>query len=222
MTTANNRPDGELYQVQVSRPVFVIGRSLIKAFALLYFRARRRGRENYPEPPYLVAFNHSSNLDIVALSLAVTDDIVSAWAKESLFNTPVIGWCVRKLGFIPVRRGEQDARSFNTVLAYLEEGGIFFMAPEGTRRRNLDDPPRPRTGIVRLAQLADVPIVPVGVSGTYAALPPGKSLPRPRRLSVEVGKPFKLPPLEINKDNYATMQEQAQLVIEKIYELVHD
>ena len=81
MTTANNRPDGELYQVQVSRPVFVIGRSLIKAFALLYFRARRRGRENYPEPPYLVAFNHSSNLDIVALSLAVTDDIVSAWAK---------------------------------------------------------------------------------------------------------------------------------------------
>jgi 1-acyl-sn-glycerol-3-phosphate acyltransferase len=218
----NRQPDGELYQRRMSRPLFVTARFLIRLFALFYFRARRRGRENYPAPPYLVVFNHSSNLDIVALSLAVTDDIVSAWAKESLFRTPVIGWWIKKLGFIPLRRGEQDARSFNTVLAYLKEGGIFFMAPEGTRRRNKDEPPRPRTGVVRLAQLADVPIVPVGVSGTFAALPPGKSIPRPRRLSVQVGKPFRLPPLEINRDNYAIMQEQAQLVLDKIYELVHD
>ncbi len=222
MTTDDRQTDGELYQLRMSPPLFITARFLIRMFALVYFRARRRGRENYPAPPYLVAFNHSSNLDIVALSLAVTDDIVSAWAKESLFKTPVIGWWIRKLGFIPVRRGEQDARSFDTVLAYLKEGGIFFMAPEGTRRSSKDDPPRPRTGVVRLAQLADVPIVPVGVSGTFAALPPGKSIPRPRRLSVQVGRPFRLPPLDINKDNYDAMQEQAQLVVEKIYELVYD
>ncbi|MBL7033615.1 MAG: 1-acyl-sn-glycerol-3-phosphate acyltransferase [Candidatus Delongbacteria bacterium] len=222
MTTATTPPVTELYELHQNRFVFHCARFLIKCFALLYFCARSQGRENYPAPPYLVVFNHSSNLDTVALSLAVNNEVVSAWAKESLFRTPLIRWWVKRLGFVPVRRGEQDERSINTALAYLKGGGIFFMAPEGTRRRSLEVPPRPRTGVVRLAQLADVPIVPVGVSGTFKALPPGKSIPRPRRLAVRVGKPFRLPPLVIKPENYKIMQEQAQLVVDKIYELVED
>ncbi len=219
---ATSPPQAEVYQLQLNRPIFTLARLLIRFCAHVYFRAHSRGRENYPDPPYLVVFNHSSNLDVVALSLAVTDDYVSAWAKELLFKTPVIRWWIKRLGFVPLRRGEHDERSFNTALAYLRSGGIFFMAPEGTRRRSLNDPPRPRTGVVRLAQLADVPIVPVGVSGTFNALPPGKSIPRPRRLSVQVGKPFRLPPLEVIQDNYEAMQVQAQLVVDRIYELVED
>jgi len=47
--------------------------------------------------------------------------------------------------------------------------------------------------LARIAASADVPILPVGIGGSYAALPPGAVLPRPVSITVRVGPPFRLP-----------------------------
>ena len=39
---------------------------------------------------------------------------------------------------------------------------------------------------------ADVPLVPVGIGGSYWALPAGAWFPRPRKIVVRVGEPFRL------------------------------
>ena len=51
------------------------------------------------------------------------------------------------------------------------------MAREGTRKYDPGNPPRVRTGFVRLAQEADSPVVPVAVAGTREVLPPGVEIP---------------------------------------------
>ena len=51
------------------------------------------------------------------------------------------------------------------------------MAREGTRKYDPGNPPRTRTGFVRLAQEADCPVVPVAVAGTREVLPPGVKIP---------------------------------------------
>lgn len=43
----------------------------------------------------------------------------------------------------------------------IEKGRVVFMAREGTRKYDPGNPPRARTGFVRLAQEADCPVVPV-------------------------------------------------------------
>lgn len=213
--------DGKTYQILFNPVVFRISHSIIHFLTRLYFRAGIEGRENYPDEPYIGVFNHSSNLDVVALSLAV-DEPTPAWAKDSLFRIPVFGWWARRVSFVPVRRGEKDEIAYATAVRMISEGYSFYVAPEGTRRRTPADRPRPRTGVVRLAQETGLPLVPIALSGGFAALPPGKTFPRPRKLKVRVGKPFRLDPLDIVPENYEKMQQQAVTVMERVYELLDD
>ncbi|MCH7753509.1 1-acyl-sn-glycerol-3-phosphate acyltransferase [candidate division KSB1 bacterium] len=59
----------------------------------------------------------------------------------------------------------------------MKKGRVVFMAREGTRKYDPGNPPRVRTGFVRLAQEADCPVVPVAVAGTREVLPPGVKIP---------------------------------------------
>ena len=59
----------------------------------------------------------------------------------------------------------------------IEKGRVVFMAPEGTRKYDPGNPPRARTGFVRLAQEADCPVVPIAGAGTREVLPPLVRMP---------------------------------------------
>jgi 1-acyl-sn-glycerol-3-phosphate acyltransferase len=48
--------------------------------------------------------------------------------------------------------------------------------------------------LARIAVSAAVPLVPVGIAGSFAALPPGALLPRPRKITVRIGRPFRFEP----------------------------
>jgi len=212
---------GEAYRILFNPVVFRISHFLIKHMVQIYFRAQMFGEENYPDGQYIGVFNHSSNLDLVALSLAV-DTVTPAWAKDSLFRIPVFSWWARRVSFVPVRRGEKDEIAYTTARRLIDQGYNFYVAPEGTRRRTPEDRPRPRTGVIRLAHETGLPVVPIGLSGGFDALPPGKSFPRPRKLVVRAGKPVQLEPLDITPENYGKMQDQARHVMERVYELVED
>jgi 1-acyl-sn-glycerol-3-phosphate acyltransferase len=156
-----------------------------------YHRLELYGREYLPaRGPAIVVVNHASLLDVPALMVLDPYPNTSTIAKASLFNIPVVSWLLRQWGAIPVERQGRDSTGVRALLGVLREGGVLAVAAEGRRTR---------TGhletinpvLAKIAVNADVPVVPVGISGSYTALPPGALVPRPTKLLVRVGPPFR-------------------------------
>jgi 1-acyl-sn-glycerol-3-phosphate acyltransferase len=183
------------------------------------FRGKCYDEENIPEKgPYIAIINHNSLLDIPAAALTVRSR-VSTMVKDSLFGVPILGWWLRTVQMFPVIRGGSDQRAFNYALGLLKKGYVLYMAPEGTRKYNPDEPPRAHTGFVRLAQLSRVPVVPIALTGTREALPPGTFFPRIVKVRAKIGKPIYLEPVEVIPDNYDLLQEQANRAMSEVYRL---
>lgn len=203
--------------------IYWISAYILRFVARIYLRATVSGLENYPEKgPFIGIFNHNSNMDIVALSVGIKHR-VHTMAKDSLFKVPLLAWWLKKVSIFPVVRDSSDKESFNHAVNILKKGEILFMAPEGTRKRTKGQKHRIRTGFVRLAHLANCPIVPVAVSGTERVLPPGAKFPKPVKVSVKIGKPFYLKKIDkISADRKEILQEQADEAMVKVYEMVNE
>jgi 1-acyl-sn-glycerol-3-phosphate acyltransferase len=171
-------------------------RALVSAILRPYFAIWHHfdvtGREHLPPGgPLLTLFNHASLLDPPALLLADPYPSVITFAKASLFNVPFVGWFLRHMGAIPVERQGRDLASLRTAVQALREGKIVGAAAEGRRTRSgrLE---AINPVLARLAVAARVPILPVGIVGTFAALPPGAIFPRRRPVAVHIGPTFRL------------------------------
>lgn len=141
---------------------------------------------------YVIVVNHQSTLDPPVLVAALQPHLqIRFLAKRSLFRLPVIGWGMRMYGHVRIDR-ERVRRSL-PELERAREGvqsrwsTVFFA--EGTRTRTGRLQPF-RSGAFRMAARAQVPILPVTVDGTFAALPSGSLLIRwPATVSVTIHPP---------------------------------
>ena len=135
------------------------------------WRVRVEGRERLPRhgAAVLVA-NHASLIDILVLfGLFRPYKWVS---KASNFRLPFVGWNMRLNDYVPLLRGDRDS-----VLAMLEHcgrhldrGSPILMFPEGTR--SPDGALKAfKDGAFDLAVAHGVPVIPIAVHGTAAALP---------------------------------------------------
>jgi 1-acyl-sn-glycerol-3-phosphate acyltransferase len=158
------------------------------------------GQEYFPaKDGMILAVNHLSYMDILAVSLFThsAGRYPVFLAKSSLFDIPVFGWLLRKLGQLPVYRGQVDSA---LVLRDAErlggEGACVIFYPEATVTRDPDMWPMvSKTGIARLALSANIPVVPVAHWGAQRVLPYGSFLPRlfPRKtVQVLAGPPVDL------------------------------
>ena len=158
------------------------------------------GQEYFPaKDGMILAANHLSYMDILAVSLFThsAGRYPVFLAKSSLFDIPVFGWLLRKLGQLPVFRGQVDS---GLVLRDAErlggEGACVIFYPEATVTRDPDMWPMvSKTGVARLALSADIPVVPVAHWGAQRILPYGSFLPRllPRKtVRVLAGPPVDL------------------------------
>jgi len=202
--------------------MFWLSRMILLVFTKLYLRGKVYGKENLPETgPYIGVINHSSNMDVVAMSL-VANRKAYTMAKDTLFRVPVLKWWLKAVGMFPVVRDASDHKAFNHAVDLLRQGKVLYIAPEGTRKKQNGQRNRPRTGFVRMAQLADCPIVPIAMCGTEKVLPPGAWFPQRVKVSAKVGKPFKLEPLALKKECKDELQAQADWVMDRVYEMVED
>lgn len=200
--------------------VYWISAFILKLFAKLYLRGKGYGKENFPATgPFIGVVNHNSNMDTVAMSLVIKHRVYTM-AKDSLFRVPVLKWWLKTVGMFPVIRDASDQVAFNYAVELLKKGKVLFMAPEGTRKRQEGEQRRPRTGFVRLAQIAGCPVVPIAIYGTDKVLPPGAWFPRPVKVQVRVGKPIQLDRVEISLENKEKLQQQAELVMAVVYQML--
>ena len=61
-----------------------------------------------------------------------TTDVVPM-AKAELLRAPVLGGFLRRMGVVPVRRGESDLGAVRAALTALKRGQKLVIFPEGTR-----------------------------------------------------------------------------------------
>jgi 1-acyl-sn-glycerol-3-phosphate acyltransferase len=186
---------------------------------LLYLLVRREyvGLENFPaEPPYILVTNHLSVFD-TPLLLTACPHTIRALAAAKHRRNPVYGPLIAIMGSIWVQRGEVDRRALREALDVLKRGGALGMAPEGTRARGTYALQEGKTGPAYLATRADVPLVPVGLTGTEQIK---DNLPRLRRTPVRivVGKPFRLP--ESGRVRGQKLHEYTDLIMRHIAELL--
>src|SRR5205814_5716128 len=92
---------------------------------------------------------------------------------------------------IPVERQGRDSTGVRALLKVLHDGGVLAVAAEGRRTRTGRLEPI-NVVLAKIAASADVPLVPLGISGSFEALPPGAFLPRPRKIVVQAGAPFRI------------------------------
>jgi 1-acyl-sn-glycerol-3-phosphate acyltransferase len=152
----------------MSRTYRLIG---ILSKPLLYglFRLRAEGLEHIPEGGFVLAANHTSNLDPWALGLPLYPKRqLRFMAKSELFN-PILGPILNAGGAFPVRRGEGDLEAIRTAVELVRAGEVVVMFPEGTRRRKglrKKFKPRAHTGAARIAIWAKAPLIPAAIIGT--------------------------------------------------------
>jgi 1-acyl-sn-glycerol-3-phosphate acyltransferase len=119
---------------------------------------------------YVVVSNHQSLLDILVLfNLFFHFKFVS---KSEIFKVPLIGWNMHLNRYICLKRG--DKKSVEKMMAEAErtlaEGNSILIFPEGSRSPDGNLKPF-KPGAFILAKKMQVPILPIVISGTNAALP---------------------------------------------------
>ena len=129
------------------------------------------GRENLPKNRSVVFIsNHLSTIDVlVASRLFVHYKWVS---KIENFKIPFIGWTMYLNKYVAIKRG--GLSSIKSMMrqskAHLNNGSSIFIFPEGSRAQ--DGVLKPfKTGAFKIAQEANVDIVPIVLTGTDKAVP---------------------------------------------------
>ena len=131
-----------------------------------------KGRENLVSgETYLVMSNHQSHYDIPVLFYVIGPNLRMI-AKKELFNFPIFGNALRAAGFVEIDRGDRNKaiRNLDQARALLSSGTHVWIAPEGTRSATGQLGPF-KKGAFYLAMGAELPILPVTLSGTREVLP---------------------------------------------------
>lgn len=173
--------------------------------------------------PAIVASNHRSYFDVVALALVAArlGRPVRFLAKREMFDVPVLGWVARAIGGIPVDRGSGSGQPLREAEAALRAGEVVIVLPEGTIPRGeafFDPVLKGKTGTARLAAATGAPVVPVGLWGTEQVWPRSSRMPdvttlrHPPLVTVRAGAPVSLDLSDAAEDTATLMAAIATLL----------
>lgn len=166
-------------------------------------RLEVEGREQIdPGRQYVFAANHLSNFDIPVMLLAAPVPI-RFLAKKELYKVPLLAQAMDRIGIIKTDRQSHAAAHAQInegVAAAKRRGHSIIVFPEGTRSDDgvLADF---KKGAFRIAITSELPVVPVTITGTWEAWPPGSKLIYPSRARAVIHEPIEtagLTVLDIN------------------------
>jgi 1-acyl-sn-glycerol-3-phosphate acyltransferase len=150
------------------------------------------GLENLPPPgqPFVLAVNHSSYLDVYALTAAIPRPLVFV-AKAELGRSRLFGPALRRVGTVFVERfdAEKSVSDAAKLAESLRQGHALVFFPEGTFTRRPGLLPF-HLGAFAAAVDAQVPIVPAALRGTRSMLRGGSWFLRPGLITLTLGQPI--------------------------------
>ena len=181
----------------------------------ILFPTSVEGLEKLPKSGVLLCPNHSSNWDPVLLGTRLPVNYrLHAMAKEELFQNPVLGWIIRKLGAFPVSRGSNDISTVRTAMQVIRDGDNLLIFPEGTVVRNgvgyIDGlPAHAKAGAAMIGVRTGATLVPVFMDGEKKPF---------RRTRIIFGDPYE-PRYTGRRGTSEEMQKIADDILEAAYAL---
>lgn len=172
-----------------------VARTFVATVAKVWFRYEVHGAENLPKSgPYIVSPNHRSNLDTPLLPV-IQNKPLRFMGKDSLWEAGwFAAWFLDTMGGFPVSRDSTDRAAMRQAEDILIAGEPLVMFPEGTRRTGpIVEEEHMHSGPSFVSGRQQVPIVPVGMAGSEAAMPTGSKIVYPKKIIFVVGEPLAPP-----------------------------
>lgn len=174
-------------------PIILTAKTLFK---LLGMRFQMSGTEHIPrDGGAILAANHIGYVDFIFDGLAAQPSkrLVRFMAKKEAFEHTVSGPVMRSLHHIPVDRESGEA-SFRDAVEYARSGEIVGIFPEATISRSMEIKEL-KTGAVRIAAEAGVPLIPMVTWGTQLLKTKDHDsdlLGRGKTIALHVGAPLEV------------------------------
>lgn len=166
-------------------PVVAFARAL---FTVMRWRVSIAGVEHVPAAGgAVIAANHVGYLDFAFIGYGALPQrrLVRFMAKQEVFDHPVSGPLMRGMHHVPVDRFGGAVSAIDAAVDALRAGEVVGLFPEGTISRSFV-PARAKTGAVRIAMRAEVPLVPCAVWGSQRLLTKGRKPNWQRHVPVTV------------------------------------
>ena len=173
-----------------------------------------KGRENIPrKTPVCFVSNHCGYFDILLL-LAYCGRPFGFVAKKELLLVPFLNIWIFLLGglFIDRTNVRKAIRTINEGAQRIRAGGAMIIFPEGHRSKGRGLLPF-HPGSLKLATMAEAPIVPIAIEGSYEVLEKNK-----RVCSVPVNISF-LPLIETAN---LPSEDKKQILSDRIYSAIKE
>jgi len=166
----------------------------IKPIVYLLFIQKVEGKENIPKKNFILASNHQSHLDWIADGYICVPRRFRFIGQVDRYSG-LLGMARDVLYFITgtIRLNRKSEVSKKKVIEEainsLKNGDILILYPEGTRSRT-GEMGKGKWGVARFFLETGVPILPVGIKGTFELLPPGGKLKIKRIVRINIGRPL--------------------------------
>lgn len=179
----------DLFREPVYRPVIGAAKG---AMAALGLKIDIVGESNIPlTGGAVLAMSHTSYLDFILGGLPADlrgKRLVRYMAKDAIFQNPFAGPLMRGMHHISVDR-TAGAAAFDDAVRALRAGELVGVFPEATMSRSLEIKGL-KSGAVRMAQSADVPLIPMVVFGGHRMLSyTRRDFSRGKPVCITVGEP---------------------------------
>lgn len=188
-------------------------RNIIKFFCKvashIIYRVKIEGFENIPEEGgAILCPNHLHAFDSVVIGSHI-NRMTYAMGKEELFKTKFKKEFLLAMGCFPVKRGAGGEEAIKKSIDILNGGDLLVIFPEGTRN-GLAKGVKPKKGAALIALKAQVPIIPIGINGTFKFL---------SKITIKIGKPIDLSKYYGEEHTTEDLQEIINNVMSRVSEL---
>lgn len=167
------------------------------SFKVLDLKFQLTGTENVPRTGgAVIALNHISYVDFIlgGFGALPSKRLTRFMAKEVLFSNRYSGPLMRGMHHIPVDRAA-GAASYQHAIRHLTAGEVVGVFPEATISRSFELKEF-KSGTVRMAAQAAVPVIPMILWGTQRMLTKDhpRDFSRHRTIAITVGAPITVTP----------------------------
>lgn len=165
---------------------FALLRPIFKVYARLRYGYRTK-TYRLEKGPYLLLFNHTTNLDPLMMALSFKGPVYFV-ANDDLFNIPVISPIIKYLASpIPKAKAVRDISTVKACIRVAREGGKIGISPEGNRNysgvlNHIDK------SIVKLIKFLKIPVVLYNIKGGFGVNPRFSRKLRKGKMYGEIGR----------------------------------
>ena len=196
--------------------------SLLRSYFAIAHRLRIIGREKLPaHGPFVLAANHCSHLDALVLGAALIprhrERAFPIAAGDVFFQSTVTStFSAIMLNALPMWRKNCGPHALADLRRKLqEEKAVFIIFPEGGRSRTGSMMPF-KHGLGMLVAQTNVPVVPCGLTGTFAALPPHGRLPRPTTIKLIIGESLNFAAISNNREGWSQIAQRVEASVRNL------